>query len=367
MSQLLLSSLAVVCPTCDGYNAPLAAACQACGAALGAAPTPAPAPSRAPPAAVASFPRPGEAPRPPRPVESVPPGLRPSARTPSPASGSGLPTVSPRSVAPPVPAAPPRPASTSQSPAARPASAPQRPGAPPAGRAPPPPPARPAAPPAAPAAGPKFGVAVLAGQSRGQRYKLPATGCVVGRTRGALLLAEDPFVSPLHATFLVKDGVLYVRDESSTSGVFVTLAGAESVAVQGMFAVGQRAFRYLGLLEAPPPPAGRPLVYGAPVPSGQALYAVEELLVGGRPGRAVTTPGPLFTVGQTNCDLSYPGDESLAGRHCELTPHPSGATLRDLSGGLGTYVRIPPLSERALRPGDRVRLGQHVLQVEALG
>ncbi len=38
-----------------------------------------------------------------------------------------------------------------------------------------------------------------------------------------------------------------------------------------------------------------------------------------------------------------------------------------LWGGLGTYVRVPSGVERPLRPGDRVRLGQHILQVETLG
>ncbi|MBF5041125.1 FHA domain-containing protein [Simulacricoccus sp. 17bor-14] len=376
MSQLLLSSLAVVCPNCDGYNPPQSAACQACGTSLGA-------PARGAPAAVSTFPKAGEAPRPTRPPESVPPGLRPSARTPPPAP-SGLATVPPRAPAPAappprtasaagVPASPPRTASSPAAPTAAPprtASAAGVPAAPAplVGRALTPPAARTGlAPAGTAAAAPKFGLAVLAGASRGQRYRLPLTGCVVGRTRGALLLAEDPYVSPLHATFVVKDGALFVRDESSTSGVYVTIAGTESLAPHGLFAVGQRAFRYVGLLEAPPPLAGRPLVYGAPVPSGQALYAVEEVLVGGRPGRAVTTAGPMLTVGQTHCDLSYPQDESLAVRHCELSPHPSGATLRDLSGGLGTYVRIPPLTERPLRAGDRVRMGQHVLQVELLG
>jgi hypothetical protein len=41
--------------------------------------------------------------------------------------------------------------------------------------------------------------------------------------------------------------------------------------------------------------------------------------------------------------------------------------LRDLSGGLGTYVRIAPATERPLRAGDRVRIGQHIFQIEALG
>ncbi len=75
-----------------------------------------------------------------------------------------------------------------------------RPAAPAAGAVPSPGTARPA-----PAAS-RFGLTVVAGTTRGQRYKLPVTGCVVGRNRGAILLPDDTFVSALHATFLVKDG-----------------------------------------------------------------------------------------------------------------------------------------------------------------
>jgi pSer/pThr/pTyr-binding forkhead associated (FHA) protein len=189
----------------------------------------------------------------------------------------------------------------------------------------------------------------------------------VGRTRGAILFGDDPFVSAQHATFLIKDNVLHVRDESSASGVYVTIPGAETLPPLSFFSIGQRLFRFLGKLEAPPPLVGRPTVYGAPVPPGQGVYGVEEVLVGGRSGRTVVTSAPLLTIGQANCDFCYPQDEGLAGRHCELSFTLSGAQLRDLSGGLGTYVRIPPSVEWSLRPGDRVRLGQHIVQVELMG
>ncbi|HYO71950.1 MAG TPA: FHA domain-containing protein [Archangium sp.] len=218
----------------------------------------------------------------------------------------------------------------------------------------------------APAAS-RFGLAVVAGSTRGQRFKLPVTGCSVGRTRGAILFADDVFVSAQHATFLIKDNVLHVRDESSASGVYVTIPSAETIAPMSFFSAGQRLFRFLGKLEAPPPLAGRPTVYGAPVPPGQGVFGVEEVLVGGRSGRTVVTSAPLLTIGQANCDFSYPQEEGMAGRHCELSFTPAGAQLRDLSGGLGTYVRIASSMERPLRPGDRVRLGQHILQVELMG
>jgi pSer/pThr/pTyr-binding forkhead associated (FHA) protein len=348
MSQLLLSTLAVVCPTCDGYNPPRTDACASCGTSLVETPTPAKhSAARATPASSPG--RPVSAPpRPPasgaRPSEA-PPGLRPaSSRTPPPiAAAGGIPLVpgraspSARGPAPAVPQA--RPA-----PAPKPAAA-----------------ARPA-----PAAS-RFGLVVVAGAMRGQRFKLPITGCTVGRSRGAILFADDVFVSPQHATFHIKDNALHVRDESSASGVYVTIPGTELLPPLTFFSVGQRLFRFLGKLEAPPPLPGRPIVYGAPVPPGQGVYGVEEVLVGGRSGRTVVTSAPLLTIGQANCDFSCPQEEGLASRHCELSFTPSGAQLRDLSGGLGTYVRIPPSVDRLLRAGDRVRLGQHLVQVELVG
>ncbi|MBM7117507.1 FHA domain-containing protein [Archangium primigenium] len=339
MSQLLLSVLAVVCPTCDGHNPARAEACTTCGTALQASARTAARPSA----------RPGAGPAP------GPPGMKPSSRTPPPmAAAGGVPVARPPPGARPPVSAPPVPGPPVSTPAARPPAAP------------PPPPgvARPAARP--PAAASRFGLMVVSGSARGQRFKLPVTGCTVGRSRGAILFADDVYVSALHASFLIRDNVLLVRDEASASGLYVTISGAEALTPYAFFSVGQRLFRFLGKLDAPPPLAGRPIVYGAPVPPGQGVYGVEEVLVGGRSGRAVVTSAPLLTIGQANCDFCYAQEEGLAGRHCELSFTPTGAQLRDLSGGLGTYVRIPSGVEKALRPGDRVRMGQHVVQVELM-
>ncbi|MFL5359247.1 FHA domain-containing protein [Archangium sp.] len=361
MSQLLLSALAVVCPNCDGHNPPRAEVCASCGTSLSEAPaTSKPPPSQSTPASPSARPVSGS---PRTPGGAAPPGLRPASRTPAPvASAGGIPLA----------ARPPQPGvAAPRSPAApltRPTGAP--PPAPPLS-APPVTASKPAAVPAsgarpAPAAS-RFGLAVVAGAARSQRFKLPVTGCTVGRTRGAILFADDVFVSAQHATFLIKDNVLHVRDESSASGVYVTIPGTETLPPLSFFSIGQRLFRFLGKLEAPPPLAGRPTVYGAPVPPGQGVYGVEEVLVGGRAGRTVVTSAPLLTIGQANCDFSYPQEEGLAGRHCELSFTAAGAQLRDLSGGLGTFVRIPSGVDRPLRSGDRVRLGQHLVQVELVG
>jgi hypothetical protein len=214
--------------------------------------------------------------------------------------------------------------------------------------------------------GPKFGLTVLAGPARGQRFKLGAGGAQVGRSRGMILFPEDPFVSALHATLSSRDGKLYIRDEASTSGVFVSITGTETVLPMSSFATGLRLFRYLGPVE-PQPTWNRVdvMVYGAPLPNNQVHYAIVEVLLGNRLGRCIITPGPVLTIGQGRSEFSYPNDEGLAPRHCEVAPLPHGAMIRDLSGGLCTFVKIK--GERLLKSGDRVRIGQQTLQVELLG
>ncbi len=309
MVALLTRTLGVVCPSCDFLNVAAAVRCMSCGAATDGPPGEAAAPGR------------------------EPPGLKKSRLTPVPALGG--PQASSPSGAVKAPAQRP----TFQSSASQPATA---------------------SPP-----GPKFGLTVLAGPARGQRFKLASGGAQIGRSRGVILFPDDPFTSPLHATLTLREGRLAVRDEGSPSGVYVSISGTETVAPGTAFCAGSRLFRFGGAVE-PQPPWNRTdvLVYGAPLPNGQVHYAIEEVLLGDRPGRCKLTPGPVFTIGQGNCDFSYPNDEGLAARHCELAPMAVGAMLRDLSGGLGTFVRLH--GERPLKPGDRLRIGQQTLQVEQL-
>ncbi|MEW5743248.1 MAG: FHA domain-containing protein [Myxococcota bacterium] len=334
MPALLSRTLGVICPSCDFLNVVGAVRCMACGSPTeGAGKPDAPRLQAAPvqivsdgaseatvPNAVAHH------------GEPSPPGLRRAG------------AAQPPSIA----TAPPGPSGSQRGPA-RPTF--QSSSAPP---------------PQQHAAGPRFGLTVMAGPARGQRFKLGANGAQIGRSRGAILFPDDPFISPLHATLTVRDGKLFVRDEESTSGVFVSITGTETLPPGATFCTGLRLFRYVGAIEPNPPWNRRDVVvYGAPLPNNQTHYAVEEILLGDRPGRCVITPGPVLTIGQGRCDFAYPNDEGLAPRHCELAPLPTGAMIRDLSGGLGTFVRAR--DERPLKAGDRIRIGQQTLQVEALG
>ena len=315
----LLSQLGRICAACEKLNLPTGRSCEACGETLGDRETPSPAPP-----GLKSALRPSQ----PTPVIQMQVVQRPPPRArPAPPPAAAPPTL-PASA----------PAAAARAPVARTATA-------------------------APPGSSRFILGVLAGTAPGQRFRLMAAGCGVGRHRGAILFADDPFLSGQHASFRVKDNSLYVQDENSVSGVYVSISRPEPLAVGGQFCIGMRVFRYGGPLAVRKQEAGKPVSYGAPTPQGSTQYLLEELLVGGRVGRACLTPGPLFTLGQANCDLCLPGEGGIAQRHCEVSPSAQGAMLKDLSGGLGTFIRIGP-AERQLLPGDRVRMGQQTLVVE---
>jgi pSer/pThr/pTyr-binding forkhead associated (FHA) protein len=176
-----------------------------------------------------------------------------------------------------------------------------------------------------------------------------------------LLFPDDPFLAPLHATFYFHEERLFVRDEGAASGLFVRLKAPQRILPGAFFAAGDHLLRFAGPLSAPSP--GQPLVYGAPAPA--SLFCLEEILEGGRRGRACVRPGPLLTVGRSGCDLCFPSDALLAPRHCELLLDAEGATLRDLGTPEGTYLRVAPGAQCPLEPGDCVRIGLQVLRIEA--
>jgi hypothetical protein len=129
-----------------------------------------------------------------------------------------------------------------------------------------------------------------------------------------------------------------------------------------LFTAGRRLFRYGGPLKGNPPQPGKPLEYGAPITGG--LHRIDEILVGARPGRAIATAGPVFSIGHLACDFTFEGDTTLAPRHCELLISPAGVVLKDRSLGLGTFVRIA--GERAVAPKSMIRAGDVVFQVDAV-
>jgi pSer/pThr/pTyr-binding forkhead associated (FHA) protein len=187
-----------------------------------------------------------------------------------------------------------------------------------------------------------------------------------GRSQGPLAFPDDPCLAPLHATFLLREDALWLRDEGAAGGVFVRLRGLTVPIRPGtLFAVGDRLLRFAGALPPPPPPApDGTLRLGGPRPQGTAVL-VDEWLEGGVGGRAYVRTGASITIGRAGCAINLGDDPYLSQAHAEILVEPDGsARLRDLGSSNGTFVRVPPGAERELHDGDAVRLGREVLRVE---
>jgi hypothetical protein len=200
----------------------------------------------------------------------------------------------------------------------------------------------------------------------GTAFPLSGDEVQAGRTQGQVRFPDDPCLAPHHATLLWRDGALLLRDEGAPGGVFVRLRGPTVPLRPGaLFAIGPRLLRFAG----PLPPPAQPLPdgtrrLGAPRPDGPAVL-VEEWLEGGVAGRVYLRVGPSVRVGGAGADIDLGPDPDVAPAHAELLVAADGsARLRDLGSERGTFLRMPPGSERELLDGDAVRLGREVLRVE---
>jgi pSer/pThr/pTyr-binding forkhead associated (FHA) protein len=199
----------------------------------------------------------------------------------------------------------------------------------------------------------------------GATYRLLADEVAAGRSHGLVLFPDDPCLADHHATFFYRGGTLHVRDEGAPGGLFLRLRGASVPLKTGdVFAVGDHLLRFAGQLPpAPAPPPDGTQRLGSPRPHGVAVL-VEEWLEGGLGGRVYLRPGPSVTIGRAGCTINLGEDPYLSQAHAEIQVEPDGnARLRDLGSGNGTFVRVPPGSERELADGDMIRMGREVLRV----
>jgi pSer/pThr/pTyr-binding forkhead associated (FHA) protein len=89
-----------------------------------------------------------------------------------------------------------------------------------------------------------------------------------------------------------------------------------------------------------------------------------RFLEGPRREQEISFPGPTLRVGRSrDCDLVVPDEEGPAssGHHAEVV-HSDGAWwIQDLASTNGTFVNGERVSERRLRPGDRIEVGSSVV------
>jgi pSer/pThr/pTyr-binding forkhead associated (FHA) protein len=197
----------------------------------------------------------------------------------------------------------------------------------------------------------------------GVSYQLNGSEHLLGRSDGAILFPDDTLISPRHANFLYRDGKLFVRDESSTNGVFIRIRNPVPVESGGAFLVGEQLLQVEASAPdfGPQPDAEGTYYYASPKRASKMRLI--QRLRGGDIGIIFRARGDSISIGRENNDVNFPDDPFISGHHSQVGIGADGRfTLTDLGSKNGTFVQIG--DEAPLQNGDYVFIGQQLLRVE---
>jgi pSer/pThr/pTyr-binding forkhead associated (FHA) protein/predicted Ser/Thr protein kinase len=185
---------------------------------------------------------------------------------------------------------------------------------------------------------------------------------VIGRggpeTEGRL--GDDPKMSRRHARLSRgADGRLAIEDLGSVNGTYVNdqrIETTRTLEPGDVVRLGGTVLEVTGAAAAPAAPTSAPapaLVFTAGVNQGRRIRVSDEVVI----GRTVSGDGMIDD------------DSELSRRHARVRREAGGEiTIEDLGSANGTFVNGERVTGvRALNPGDSVRVGSTVLELDAPG
>jgi len=215
-------------------------------------------------------------------------------------------------------------------------------------------------------AGPRLVVLDERGEVK-QTVPITRTEMSVGRGSCDIVFADDVFLSPLHAQFVVRDGTLVVRDLGSCNGTWVFIETRYTLGDDETLLVGSQVFR---VRRVGSPPASLSHDADGTCHIGTLTPGPDVALVaqlrGDRSVRDIhyLAAGRSMVLGRDTGDWTFPYDKTMSGRHAELEDADGELVIRDLASRNGVAVAVR--GERPLKTGQRLLVGEQVLRVESL-
>jgi pSer/pThr/pTyr-binding forkhead associated (FHA) protein len=222
------------------------------------------------------------------------------------------------------------------------------------------------APPPAPALPSAHLVVIAQDGSPGREYPLISEQTDMGREEGVITLPNDPYVSSRHCRVVRRDGRFFVRDLDSINGVYVRLREPKKLENADLVLIGLEVLRFEVVSDAekglgPALERGTQL-FGSPATPRYARLA--QRTVEGVARDVFYLSREETVVGRESGDIVFTTDPFMSRRHAAITRDPRDNTfiLRDLGSSNGTYLKTR--GEIELRPGDHVRIGQHLFRLD---
>lgn len=208
-------------------------------------------------------------------------------------------------------------------------------------------------------------VLLLPNGQEGGSYPLKPDTTEIGRTQGNILFLDDPYVSPLHATFSLNKGQLSVRNEDSLNGLFMRLTQNVQLKHNDVLLLGKQLLRF-EVIESPthevfdPSNADVTPLWGSPF--HPYWGRIVQLIAGGREGNAILLGGTAVELGRERGQITFPGDRFISSIHARITNDNGVFTVEDLGSRNGTFICAR--GEHALHHNDILIVGEQLLRVE---
>lgn len=197
--------------------------------------------------------------------------------------------------------------------------------------------------------------------SEGARIPLTQGEVTLGRSSEHEVLANDPFLSPAHASISSNGSRFVVSDLGSLNGVFVRIRAERELHDGDYVRVGQELLHFqlmstvLPLIEKAP----ETLTSGSP----DTGYWGRLTLIAGPDleSRAFVFSGDEVTIGREVGDVMFRDDGFVSGRHARIAKVENKIFIKDLGSSNGTYIRIRQSHD--IEPGDLILMGQQLFKL----
>jgi pSer/pThr/pTyr-binding forkhead associated (FHA) protein len=200
--------------------------------------------------------------------------------------------------------------------------------------------------------------------TRGAKHPLTGEETTVGRAGADITFVDDPYLSPIHALFMWKDGKLSMRDLGSRNGTWIFLDGPHRLVDGDQILVGSQLlrFRRLGYPGPHPPEADATRRMGSLVPS--ADIACVALLRADGSVRDVLhlSPGRDVAIGRDRGDWSFPYDPSMSGAHAIVRSEDADFVVQDAGSRNG--VAVASRGDIVLKKGSKILVGDKLMMIE---
>ncbi|MDA1080665.1 MAG: FHA domain-containing protein [Gemmatimonadetes bacterium] len=199
-----------------------------------------------------------------------------------------------------------------------------------------------------------------------QTFALDHDEMTVGRIDGDFRFPKDPYLSPMHAQFSFRDGLLYIRDLGSRNGTWLYIDAPYRLQDADTILIGSQIlrFRRLGYPGPHPPEADQTRRLGSLTPNADVAVIAQLRADGSARDTCHLSPGRSIKIGREEGDWVFPFDQTMSGKHAEIRSEDMEFIVIDDGSRNGIAVSVR--GEKPVKVGQKLLIGDQTMRVESL-